>query len=671
MLSTTTALTDTRASTTSACIYRGQSAQIIQLSRSNSNVTLPVSVNIDSIADTPLALTPRIVAIRRALRTSEALLTPSLAPADPHEHSSSDATSDAYSDDEPLPPSPPVRTVRTRPKHRGGDDPRPPLFLNSDSESPTWSWFEMAVHHYYDSSDASTDYSDSDGDIDTDTDASSDARTSPDTSPRSPPIPIPRVVFAHSSSSGSSLSQSRPRVRPPIRTRESMRTAATASVIGQTIRPPRIINATSKSSCMPRVVPPLPRHPAHARVASNASTTSSPRILTVIPGLTPRYCISTGTTTDTSALDTSVERLNDLYHPRTNVDTSAYSGAYTDEHTIQVTLLPAAKCGLVSIDDAPMSAARAVASSPLTLLSARTSPHLSPNASSASFNFSTALLYEAEISPTDRRDYIFESVAGGNYDSLAPTYDLRTCMRDSPCGSLHGGTHVSATVAAALAINLRGKCRLDVSLAPAFLYVMRRTRPNYGITTRECLRIALVHGCASMRAYEWTGDDDFAPEPRPDAMADAGLRRIIMYARVVSVAGLKLALHMCGAAIVLLPLYRGRPRFWCAEPQDVQSYRRGLCGVMSAVVCGYTQDGFMLTVWATGWLGDRVVILPWVDWDSVIECWITQPDVTSMELIGAPASALIPAAPSRAITPPLVVARADDKKQGAGCCATM
>jgi hypothetical protein len=263
-------------------------------------------------------------------------------------------------------------------------------------------------------------------------------------------------------------------------------------------------------------------------------------------------------------------------------------------------------------------------------------------------NFDTSMLYETEISPHDKRDYIFESVQGETCIGLDATYDVRTCKQDSPDGTVKGH-HIVVAIVAMLEINIRAKTRAVCQLSQSYVYTQRRLKPLYGINAREAFKIALKRGIADKDTYPWNGDDALAP-PIDDAVYEnARNHKIIMYARIASIAGLKKALMVCGACFILLPLYRGRPRFWCASTEaDIP--QRGLLGVHSAVVVGYNTEGFILSVWDGSWIGDRVVILPWCDWDSVIECWTAHPDIEATPL-PKQNTLILPMRPSRSHMP--------------------
>jgi hypothetical protein len=300
------------------------------------------------------------------------------------------------------------------------------------------------------------------------------------------------------------------------------------------------------------------------------------------------------------------------------VSNPALAAAESTDHSISVTVLPSTTPGLVSVDGLAPLHARAV-NAPMEMLASR---FARVNLSAASLNISTCGLYESALSTRDNRDYIFESIRSreNTPSHVSLNVDLRPMMRDgATCdGTHHGGMHVAVSFAAMLALNTiraAGKCP---KLSPTFLYYNRKTRPMWGMHARDALRIMLKIGIAESSAYSWTGDDYHAPVLTEESLESAHMHRIAFYAAIASGLGLKLALEVTGACWILLPLFGMRPRFWCTDSTDT---RGRVLGVQSAVVVGYDDVGFILTVWDSGWVGDRTMIFPYADWDSVIECW--------------------------------------------------
>ncbi len=317
---------------------------------------------------------------------------------------------------------------------------------------------------------------------------------------------------------------------------------------------------------------------------------------------------------------------------------------------ISVTVIPSVKPGVVSVDDAPPTQARAV-NRPLSALAGR---FTKVNLSAVSVNVDTGGVYESSLSAPDRNDFIFES--HHPMDGLLPLgCDYREHMCDGATnnGTHHGGVHVAVSLTAMLALNtvrLAGSCP---KLSPAFLYYNRRTRPVHGMSARDALRTLLKVGVAESESYPWDGDDYFAPVITESSYRTARRHRIAFYAAIVSTQGLKCALNITGACWILLPLFSMRPRFWCTNNHDT---RGRVIGVQSAVVVGYAEDGFILTVWDSNWIGDRTMILPYTDWDSVIECWaapVSRESLVAGDYIG---SMIVPRGVG---TSPVICAAAD------------
>lgn len=618
-------------SLTPTCVYRSKSFQIVQLSQHDSAGSLgdqPTTVIIDGIEESETA-DPHTLRLRSVLRDSEQRF---LAPGSVEDLGHSSIISVPQSSAAKL------RTI-SRQEING-------VTGAPDDLSDSFMRFEAEIHYCEYLSAYDTDTGSGDASTDTSTDSDTSTNTSTDTS----------TDTSSSDTSSSDTSSVTESPHPTIRNRyprnahfadhvadnvgESFsvdllpirrRNALESTIIGQTIRPARVMTGVT------------------AKSGGANLTSGSPRQLIVRRGtaasglpLTPRYNV---TDTALASPTPSAEEMNNIYKDsRQMADTMmtrSLSAAGADTR-IAVTVLPATRGGLISVNNLPPTQARAM-DSPLSRLNSRVTQHTS----TASINFDTASLYETELSSHDKRDYIFETVQSSDYSDIATEFDCRTCQQDRPDGTSRGN-HIALAIVSMMEINFRARAGIVCSLSSSYLYTQRRLRPYYGISAREALKLVMKQGVCTKEHYPWEGDDALAPPITERAHISAREHKIIMYARIASCAGLKKALAVCGACFMLLPLYRGRPRFWCASVgEDVP--RKGLIGVQSAVVVGYTQEGFVLTVWNGDWIGDRTVILPWCDWDSVIECWTAHVDINAIA-VEAPPEKKIPQCPSRTQT---------------------
>lgn len=340
--------------------------------------------------------------------------------------------------------------------------------------------------------------------------------------------------------------------------------------------------------------------------------------------LTPRFVVSEEASGKPSP---SAEELNELIRqsdasldgPAARVETPPIAG-------ISVAIVPASRPGVVSVDGRVPTTARAVCS-PLGVLAPRPGR---VNLSAASLNIDTYGIYESAISPPDNRDYVFETRGVGIDDAIAGSpIDIRDKVALANDGTYHGGMHVSVSMTVMLMINTYRAVGSCVRLSPAFLYYNRKNRPVHGMNGRDALRLMYKVGIAESDAWSWTGDDYYAPPITESSYRTARRHRVVAYMAVASKLGLLCALRLVGACYILLPLFGMRPRFWCTDSEDT---RGRVLGVQSAVVVGWVDSGFIITVWNDGWVGDRTMILPWVDWDSVIECWAAPVSVEALHV---------------------------------------
>lgn len=279
---------------------------------------------------------------------------------------------------------------------------------------------------------------------------------------------------------------------------------------------------------------------------------------------------------------------------------------------VYVTLLQSTRPSMLSVDGGVPLYSRAVCS-PLSRVIGRPTRVVQ-----AVINIDCSGMYESLISPYDCRDHVYESA--NSADCTIPLgLRLPTHVRND--GSRHGGMHVALHMTLMLEINTGAACP---ALSPAFLYYNRRCRPIHGMHGRDALRIMTKIGVAECSAYSWSGDDYYAPPISEESYRTARRHRVNGYYAVVSAMGLKSALADAGVCYILLPLFGIRPRFWCADIRAAGPVR--VTEVQSALVMGYDERGFMLTIWDPSWVGDRTVWFSYDDWSSVIECWAAYVD---------------------------------------------
>lgn len=350
----------------------------------------------------------------------------------------------------------------------------------------------------------------------------------------------------------------------------------------------------------------------------------------------------------------SAEQLNEMNRAGRAPSPESEISTVDHEKAIGVRLLPSVSAGIISIDGGPPLFSSGAGIEAYFRMS---SPH------ATQINFDTALIYESQISPHDKRDYNFGHKYQANIDELLPLeYDCRKYAKlDFPDGT-RLGIHVVVHITALIEINLRIKHGLNIRLSPAYLYAMRPNRPLYGMCARDALKIGKKSGLASADVYSWEGDDELAPPIGKAILGRASGNTIKEYYRVLSVGSLKNAIRLLGACFILLPLYSGRPCFWCTDSPGKRT-----SNVQSAIVVGYNTDGFILNIWTNDWIGSRQSIFPFCDWASVIECWAVSLNFAPPPVGLRGSAEVIPALPTgRQLSSPKL-----PKKDVAreGCCA--
>jgi hypothetical protein len=220
-------------------------------------------------------------------------------------------------------------------------------------------------------------------------------------------------------------------------------------------------------------------------------------------------------------------------------------------------------------------------------------------------------------SPSDSRDWVYEDLArGGDTHVLPETYDLRGHMRPSRDQGSRG-TCAAFTACAITEIHSHIEEGINEWMSPEFIYFHRDNKPASGMYGRNVFQIMKKIGSVPEKQFPYQPRDQKLAGPSPPLYICAQKYRIISYARVKTVDGLKLALHELGPAYLLLPLYASRPKFWIDDGTPC-------VGGHSVTVVGYDKVGFILkNSWGETWNGDGTIIFPYSEWPLQWECWIT------------------------------------------------
>lgn len=226
-------------------------------------------------------------------------------------------------------------------------------------------------------------------------------------------------------------------------------------------------------------------------------------------------------------------------------------------------------------------------------------------------------------SPDDPSDCIYERLAKstqGFYLSEFPTeFDLRRYMK-TPRDQEQRPTCAAFAAATIREIQENRETGFDEHMSPEFIYYHRDNKPAAGMYGRNVFQILQKIGSVPESKYKYGIDDEVPNQKLYDLAAQY---RIVNYARVTTIDGLKRALLELGPCYLQLPLYRTRPHFWRSE-ETRDSSGEGLIGGHAVAVVGYNESGFILkNSWGKHWNGDGCVIFPYGDWGLHWECWVS------------------------------------------------
>lgn len=247
--------------------------------------------------------------------------------------------------------------------------------------------------------------------------------------------------------------------------------------------------------------------------------------------------------------------------------------------------------------------------------------------------------YEGMIlSPDDTRDYIYEKILYAsasivNYNDYIDTlmkelpkekiYEenikVRDQMVDGPC---------VAFSCAAIKDNQEYREWSNVinnfneHFNPLFLYNLRSTKNSNGMIIREALDLLLNIGMALERDYPFNINDINKSVPKK-VLKSAKRYTISGYSRITTYIGLQKAIYKNGPCIIGVPVYNYSKTFW-----KKGSPNERLLGYHAVCVIGYNEDGFILqNSWGSSWGDNGRTLLPYSDWNCVLEAWTTIDDI--------------------------------------------
>lgn len=225
-------------------------------------------------------------------------------------------------------------------------------------------------------------------------------------------------------------------------------------------------------------------------------------------------------------------------------------------------------------------------------------------------------------SPDDSNDYIYEDLAqgpDGTYTAVFPNeHDLRRHAQPSRHQG-DRGTCAAFTAASIKEIQENQDCGFNEFMSPEFIYHHRDNKPSQGMYGRNVMQILQKIGSVPESLYPYEAEDGAALQPRAKLYEIAKHYRIVNFAKVTTIDGVKRALLELGPCYLQLPLFTNRPEFWRPAYEGEKNN-----GGHAVTIVGYTRVGFILkNSWGPNWNGDGCIIFPYDDWPRHKECWIS------------------------------------------------
>ena len=221
-------------------------------------------------------------------------------------------------------------------------------------------------------------------------------------------------------------------------------------------------------------------------------------------------------------------------------------------------------------------------------------------------------LLNIETSEFDVRDLTIESINHPLFEYPAEVdyrKDLPTAWdqgSDGPCSS-----YAAAAIKTWQELKDYGSTE---RLSKYFLYNLRVNKPQKGMTPRHTMQLLRKYGIPSAKSYKrrWKDVEDIPQEVLDEALN----HRILGYARIMTIDGLKKSIYKNGPAYIAMPVFNDTDTFWKAK------WSENILGGHALCVVGYTETGFILrNSWGTQWGDFGHTIYPYSDWGSHYEAW--------------------------------------------------
>ena len=162
----------------------------------------------------------------------------------------------------------------------------------------------------------------------------------------------------------------------------------------------------------------------------------------------------------------------------------------------------------------------------------------------------------------------------------------------------------------------------DKDLSRYFVYNLRSNYPAKGMTPRDTMKILQRWGIPFRSSFRkrWNSIDEIPQE----VLDEAANHKILGYARIMTIEGLKKSLYKNGPAYIAMPVYNDGDEFWKAK------YSQRIMGGHALTVVGYNSIGFILrNSWGTDWAWDGHSIYKYEDFGMHYEIWTSIDDRSS------------------------------------------
>ena len=184
------------------------------------------------------------------------------------------------------------------------------------------------------------------------------------------------------------------------------------------------------------------------------------------------------------------------------------------------------------------------------------------------------------------------------------------------------GTSVTHAAVCMLEWRERKLFKNDVRFSPQFLYNSREDPNNVYMGARELMNILVKVGCCTEESCPYGNEDMPLPE---QLLNEAGLHKVQGYARINTVATLKMALNVFGPCLIMFPVFNHTPAMW-KQHRDEQ----WKLGGHAMAVIGYNKEGFILrNSWGKYWEENGCCIYPYSDWGYHDEAWCIADEETN------------------------------------------